>query len=100
MFRIILIWILFALIAYYIGQTKNRGRDGLLLGLLFGPIGCIWALALSKRTVPGKMHTSTSGKNTSDQITVMHPVSGIHKKIPRSEFKENGEWVLVENSRV
>lgn len=39
-----LIFLLFARIGYYLGKTKNRAREAVLISLILGPLG--WILIL------------------------------------------------------
>ena len=47
----IILWIACAFIGGKIGGKKGQGGTGFILGLLFGPVGCLMILAMSGDTV-------------------------------------------------
>ena len=46
------IWAAFAVFGMLVGSNKGRAGDGLLLGLLLGPIGVAIAVVMSPKELP------------------------------------------------
>jgi hypothetical protein len=67
------------LIGYGLGHMKGRPWDGLALGFLLGPLGCVIAILLPKR---GRQCPFCLGIIASEARKCMHCASDLPEKIP------------------
>ena len=92
--------VLFPLIGAAIGQTRNNAVIGGLLGLLFGPLGCLLALVDDKRAqcpeclgrVPfGARKCRHCGSDIPQVVPVKCPACGQKGQLPEPAARGNIE---------